>query len=333
MKKSILKLLKTNKLKFIFIALIFPILVSWGALGHEHINRAAVLSIPTPLQSFFYNHIDFMTQEASVPDLRKYTLGDKAEDPRHYIDLENFGSLDSLPATLAELNKKYSEEFLRQNGILPWYLEEMMAKLTKAFKDKRKTEILFLAADMAHYLGDANTPLHATVNYDGQLSNQKGIHSLWETQMFKMFAETYNYNAGEAVYINDIRKEIWRMVNNSHALADTLLRVDKELRQKVSTDFIFVKDTSQNGNKSKYQAYSPAYAQKLHEHLNGMIESQMRSSIKAAASFWYTAWVNAGKPDLSDLDPESQTARNKPALKKELKLFRQGKLMDIKVGK
>jgi len=137
----------SNRLKIAAFILLTPILISWGVFGHEHINRAAVLALPAPLQTFFYNHIDFITQESSVPDLRKYTLNDKAENPRHYVDLENFGSPDTLPATLAEVKKKYDEKFLQQNGILPWYIEEMMDKLTKAFKEKRKTEILFLAAD------------------------------------------------------------------------------------------------------------------------------------------------------------------------------------------
>lgn len=61
-----------------------------------------------------------------------------------------------------------------------------------------------------------------------------------------------------------------------------------------------------------------------------MIEKQLRSAIKVTSSFWYTAWVNAGKPDLSDLDPVEQTERNKGNLKRELRLLKQGKLTDVK---
>ena len=75
--------------------------------------------------------------------------------------------MDSLPATLTDVKKKYDEKFLQQNGILPWYIEEIMDQLTKAFKEKRKTEILFLAADLGHYIGDAHMPLHTSANHDG----------------------------------------------------------------------------------------------------------------------------------------------------------------------
>ena len=47
--------------------------------------------------------------------------------------------------------------------------------------------------------------------------------------------------------------------------------------------------------------YSSAYSKAYNEKLNGMIERRMRQSIFAIASFWYTAWVNAGQPDLTKL--------------------------------
>ena len=34
-----------------------------------------------------------------------------------------------------------------------------------------------------------------------------------------------------------------------------------------------------------------------------MIERRMKQSIEAVASFWYTAWVDAGQPDLGALLP------------------------------
>jgi len=333
MKKDFLK--NASRLRILAFLLIIPVLVSWGVYGHEHINRAAVLALPAPLQSFFYNHIDFITQESSVPDLRKYTLNDNAEKPRHYIDLENFGPTDSLPATLSDAKKKYDENFLQQNGILPWYIEEMMDKLTKAFKEKRKTEILFLAADLGHYIGDAHMPLHTSANHDGQLTNQKGIHAFWESRLPEMFGDNYNYFTGEAVYIKDIPKETWRMITATHLLVDTLLSADKELRLQFPAGNVYMKDASGNIVKNKFNApvLTAEYSRQYNAKLKGMVEKQMRLAISSTANFWYTAWVNAGKPDLSDLDPADQTKRNKSNLQRELKLFKQGKLVDIKSEK
>lgn len=311
------------------------VFISWGTFGHEHINRAAVLALPQPLQQFFYNHIDFITEESTVPDLRKYTLNDKSENPRHFIDLENFGALDSLPKTTEELKKKYDDKFLGQNGILLWYVQDLQEKLTKAFKEKKKTEILFIASDLGHYIGDAHMPLHTSANYDGQQTNQKGIHALWESRIPEMFGKNYNYNVTDAVYIQDVQKEIWSIIMHSHQLKDTVLSVDKALRAKVGDDKLYKQDAAGKPVKNKYgqPVFSDEYATQLHTALNGMVEKQMRASASATSNFWYTAWVNAGKPDLSDLDPADLTKQNGKLFKKEMKLRKQGKLFGIESEK
>ena len=316
----------------IFASAIGFLTLSWGIVGHERINKAAVMALPQSLQVFFYNHIDFITQEASVPDIRKYALNYKDENPRHYFDMENFGAVDSIPQTLEAAKKKYDARFLNDNGILPWYIEDMMVKLTKAFKDKNRAEILFLAADLGHYIGDAHMPLHTSANHDGQLSDQKGIHSLWESRLPELFAKNYKLNVPQAQYYQDVHKATWDMINDTHSLAQPLLDIDKKLRTTTPEGQVFKMDADGKVLKSKYNTavFSDEYAKKLHEQLNGMVESQMKKAITATASFWYTAWVNAGKPDLSDLDAPSVTQRNYQSLRDDLKMFQQGNLFGMK---
>jgi hypothetical protein len=305
--------------------------LSWGIFGHEHINNSAVMALPKPLQTFFYNHLDFITQESTVPDLRKYTLRDKAENPRHFMDLENFGDVESIPLPFDEAKKKYDEKFLADNGILPWYIQETMTKLTKAMKDKRKTEILFLAGDLAHYIGDAHMPLHTSANHDGQLTNQKGIHSLWESRLPEMFGRNYNFYTGEAKYIENVEKATWEMLKDSHSQVEPLLLIDRNLRATFTPETMFNKDEKGNIAKNKFGdlIYSKEYATQLHKALNGMVENQMRKAIVATSNFWYTAWVNAGKPNLDGLDSKEMTSRNKKNLKNDLKLWKTGKLFGL----
>jgi hypothetical protein len=323
-----------KRLSFLLIAVCSAGMISWGTFGHEHINRSAVFALPQPLQTFFFNHIDFITQESTVPDLRKYTLNDKSENPRHFIDLENYGSPDSLPATMTELKKKYDDKFLGQNGTLYWYLPELMEKLTKAFKEKRKTEILFLAADLGHYMGDAHMPLHTSANYDGQMTGQKGVHALWESRLPELFGKDYHYNVSEAKMVDDVPGAFRKIILHSHQLKDTLLSVDKELRKKFG-DKTYKTDADGKPMKNKFGAllFSDEYADAFHKALNGMVERQMRASIQATSDFWYTAWVNAGKPDLSGLDPAELTESNSKQLEKELKLWKSGKLFGVESEK
>jgi hypothetical protein len=331
--------MKSSKLRAICIlfslGLISFISISWGIFGHEHINKSAVFALPQPLQTFFYNHIDFVTQEATVPDLRKYTLKDKTESPRHYFDVENFGIVDSIPRNFEVAKKKYDQKFLNDNGILPWYIQEMMTKLTKAFKDKRKTEILFLASDLGHYIGDAHMPLHTSANHDGQLTNQKGIHALWEARIPELYGKNYNFHTEEAHYIENVEQATWALVMDSHSLVAPLLLADKKTKESFPAESVFLKDDKGNIARNKFNdpLFADEFTKKFNEEMNGMVENQMKKAIVATSSFWYTAWINAGKPNLDDLDLPDLTQRNKKLLKQDLKLWNKGKIFGLESEK
>jgi hypothetical protein len=307
------------------------LLFGWGNWGHQHINHAAVLDLPPEMRVFYYNHIDFITEEAVVPDIRKYTINDRAEFARHFIDIEAFGN-DILPQTPAEAYKKYDSLTLQKYGILPWYIQEMMVKLTKSFKAKNKTEILFLSADLAHYLGDANMPLHTALNHNGQLTNQVGIHGFWESQIPEMFGDDYNFKVASPKYISDIATGTWDIIWHSHKLEDTLLLKEKALRANFPADQVYKKDSTGHIAKVWYgdPIYSYAYAVAYNKALDGMVEDQLRHAINDVANFWYTAWVNAGKPDLDDIDSPDLTKANKKNYKKEMKLIGKGKMTGFK---
>jgi hypothetical protein len=309
------------------------LLFAWGSWGHEHINRAAVLALPPAMRTFFYNHVDFMVQEAVVPDLRKYTLSDKAEGPRHFIDLEDYGNLpiSQLPQTSTEAYAKYEPAFLDKNGRLPWFIQDMLGKLTQAMKNGRKEDILFIAADLGHYLGDATQPLHTSQNHDGQLTGQKGIHAFYESQTVEKFGKTYNFKLKEPQLIQDPVAETWRLIAQSHASADTLLSIEKKLQTEIGAANMFETDAQGQVKKNVFNSNirTAAYTESFHKALKRMEERQLRTAAQAAANYWYTAWVNAGKPDLSKLDTEYTTKSSQANLKDELKLLQTGKLVDF----
>ena len=298
----------------------------WGVWGHNHIDKGAVLSLPPEMGMFFYNHSDFITEESVVPDIRKHTLNDKAEGARHFIDLEryNYESPAMMPRTMDDVIAKYGKDTVNKYGILPWYIQDMMVKLTAAFKNKSKTEILFLAADLGHYVGDANMPLHTSINHNGQLTNQQGIHSFWESQLPETFGKNYNLYTGQAHYIKDVEQATWAMIDSTHALVDKLLKLERKMRKDNPEDKQYVIGADGQPVKNKYgeKVHSYEYAHIYHELLDGMVEKQLKKAIKMTGDLWYTAWVNAGKPDLSQLDPEYITDRNKPFYNEELKSWK-----------
>lgn len=308
---------------------------AWGQWGHKHISRAAVFALPDSMRTFFYNHIDYITEAAVVPDLRRALINDKNESPRHFLDVEDFKiPLNEFPKTTKEAYQKYDSSFLNKTGYLPWYIQNLTEKLTNAFKRKNKSEILFIAADLSHYIGDAGQPLHTTSNYDGQLTHQKGVHALFESNLPQAFGGTYNFRTPQAKYISDIPEETWKIIEESHSLVDTILLKEKEVRHQFTADNMYKKDS--NGKTVMFYnspVFSDEYARAFNTALGGMIQKQLQLSIYEVACFWYTAWINAGSPDLNLLDDPHLTKQNKKNYKNELKAWKKGRILNLSSGR
>ena len=330
--------MKTKILKIVFLFLLISgsitLAFAWGQWGHKHISRAAVFALPAPMQKFYYNHIDFITEGAVVPDLRRGLLNDRNEPPRHYIDVEDFKiPLSAFPKTAKEAFEKYDSAFLNKTGYLPWYIENLTEKLTYAFKKRDKSGILFLSAELSHYVADAHMPLHTSSNYNGQLTGQKGVHSLWESTLPDRFGGSYNFKTPQAKYIKNIPDETFKMIEQSHSLVDTLLAKEKEVRSRFTEENMYKRDSS--GNVIKFYnspVFSDEYAKQFNEALGGMVEKQLQLSIYDVASYWYTAWVNGGSPDLISLDDPHLTKQNKKNYRLELKAWNKGKLLNLSTG-
>ncbi|MEO8721580.1 MAG: zinc dependent phospholipase C family protein [Ginsengibacter sp.] len=324
------KILKTS-LFLLFIIGSITLVFAWGQWGHKHISRAAVFTLPQGMQKFFYNHIDYITEGAVVPDLRRALINDKNEPPRHFIDVENFKiPISEFPKTTKEAFQKYDSAFLHKSGYLPWYIQDLTKKLTEAFKKKNKSEILFIATDLSHYIGDANQPLHATSNYNGQLTNQKGVHSLWESTLPEMFRTSYTFKTDRAQYIADIPAATLNIIARSNALVDTLLAAEMKVRNRFTIENMYKKDSS--GKTVMFYnspVFSDEYAQQFNTALNGMIQKQLLRSIHDVASFWYTAWVDAGSPDLLSLDDPHLTKQNKKNFERESKAWKKGRILNL----
>lgn len=271
----------------------------WGFFGHQKINYYAVFLLPPEMVVLYKPNIEFITEHAVDPDKRRYMVA--AEGPRHYIDIDYYGKypFDSLPRKWDDAVAKYSEAALTENGIVPWWVQIMQKRLVNAFKEKDQSKILKLSAEIGHYIADAHVPLHANSNHNGQLTGQQGIHGFWESRVPELLAEKeWSFFIGKAEYIKNPGDFIWKRVLESAAAADTVLKYEKQLSKKFSPDKKF---SFEERNGKIVRQYSSAYSVAYNEMLKGMIERRMRSSIYAVASFWYTAWVDAGQPDLTKL--------------------------------
>jgi hypothetical protein len=280
----------------------------WGFYAHKKINYFAVFLLPPEMMVLYKPNIDFVAEHAVDPDKRRYAVPEEA--PRHYIDIDHYGKYpyDSLPRKWNDAVVKYSEDTLNAHGIVPWWLQTMLYRLTDAFKEKNQVKILKYSAEIGHYIADSHVPLHANSNHNGQFTDQKGIHGFWESRIPELLAEKeWDFFIGKADYIKNPADFIWKRILESGAEADTVLKYEKELTKNFPSDQKF---SFEDRNGTTIRQYSSAFSKKYNDLLKGMVERRMRQSIYAVASFWYTAWVNAGQPDLTKLSNKEFTAED-----------------------
>ncbi len=271
---------------------------AWGFFAHKKINRMAVFTLPPPMLVFYKKYIQYITENATNPDKRRYAV--EGEASRHYIDMEHYTTNPHYKAALSwkEAQKIYGQKLLQSHGIIPWHIIKMQYQLTKAFKTKNVYQILRLSADVGHYIADAHVPLHTTKNYNGQLTNQHGIHGLWETRLPELFSYQYNLFVGKAKYIHDIHTTIWKTIIHTHQEVHKVLFLEKKLSQQFPKR---KKYCIEQRKTSLFRNYAVDYAKAYHQLLNGQVERQMCAAIKMVGDFWFTCWVKAGQPDLKSL--------------------------------
>jgi len=318
-----------NLLRSIFIIILLGTITiflgSWGFLVHKTAHQLAIYELPKNLCGYFYKNIDYLEYNAVRPDVRRNT--DHSEAPKHFIDLEAFGDSAAykMPVKWNDAVKKYSTDTLLKYGYVPYYIVEMQQQLTNAFKNGNTDSILFYAADIGHYIEDANVPLHTSINYDGQLTDQKGIHALWETVVPEIEISNYNlHSTHKAHYIKNKEQAIWAAIRRSHALLPDVFAKEKAVSANF-TDKTKYRIEIRNGKEVKY--YTTAFAKAYAAALGATINDQLIHSADMVADFWYTAWVDAGKPDINSLPAAKLKNTQKLQLKKELKSFKQNSLI------
>jgi hypothetical protein len=291
---------------------------SWGFFAHKQINKLAIFTLPPEMIGFYKKHLEFIEHQAVNPDKRRNVL--KEEACRHFIDLDAYPDSVKLPLYWKEAVTKFSEDSLARHGIIPWHIQHIKFQLTEAFRQKAIDKILRLSADLGHYAADANVPLHTTSNYNGQLTNQHGIHGFWESRLPELFHDDYDFFVGKAVYLENTQQAAWNSVHTAHAAVDSVLLFEKALTNNFPED---KKYAFEERNGVTLKMYSEDYSRTYHEQLAGQVERRMRASVLFVGSLWYTCWVDAGQPNLDALNYEL-SGNEKEEIEKEKKAIPKG---------
>lgn len=272
--------------------------LTWGFYAHRKINRMAVFTLPPQMIDFYKEHIEYITKHAEDPDKRSFI--NTNERVKHYIDIDYYGDkpFDNIPKYWKDAVSKFTEDTLKKYGINPWTIISMLYGLTDAFKEQDVDKILWYSANLGHYIADACTPLHTTQYYDGKNSKQKGIHKFWESRIPELTAENFDFFTGRSEYIDKPVDKIWTTIKESNAAIDTIFSVEEKMQTTFPLDKKFSYKTK---GRKQTKVYSKEYTLEFSKKLNGMVEKRMKAAVLLVGSMWYTAWVNSGRPHLTEM--------------------------------
>ena len=226
--------------------------------------------------------LDTKEKLLSLTSLNVYKTGDRAEGPRHFLDIDIYGPypFEELPHNYDEAVAKFGVEDVTKRGVATWRIAEYTQLLSEAMKSGDTEKIVQTAGALAHYVEDIHMPLHVVKNYNGQLTNQHGVHQRFEDDMVDAYAEQIHLSPETASEIEDPLEAAFDIVLDSYVYADNLLHADRTAKLGEDT-------------------YGTPYLEKLFRFSGWIAVQRMNDAATATASYWYTAWLLAGKPKLN----------------------------------
>ncbi len=269
-------------LTFVFFTILFlaPKNYPWGKTGHKLINKEALDILPPEMIAFkgWQNYI--VEHAVDADDRKKF---DKTESPKHYIDIDFYKEFNSgrMIYDRQQLTTIYGDSTLKEIGLLPWATMDSFNNLIEAFKEKNRDKALIYASDLAHYAADGHQPFHTVMNYNGQLTNQKGVHGRYEIDMIEKYYDQIvtSISPEKVAYINDPLDFIFKYISNSNSVCNVILDADN-----------FAHNSAKNHDSDEYYRL-------LWFKTNYITTIQLTKASEDVASLIYSAWVDAGKPD------------------------------------
>jgi hypothetical protein len=258
---------------------------AWGLVGHRLIMARAIELLPQELKPFFDRFRDEIVIRVVDPDLWRNVGWD--EGPNHFVDfgLPSLGPYPfaGLPRDYTQAVEKFGMTEMKRIGLLPWREAEMVGNLRRGFEGFTRqapfarSDVVLFSAVASHYIQDAHQPLHATNNYDGQLTGNLGIHARFESDLIERFESRLTLAPGPPKVILNPREAAFDVLLESNRLVERLLTADTEAA-------------------AGKAVYDDDYYEKLFVKTKPVLDQRLSQSIAATAGIIIGAWEAAGRP-------------------------------------
>lgn len=275
--------------------------LAWGVEAHRFIMERAIDRLPPELRPVYERWRPVLVERSIDPDLWRLA-GWEDEPPRHFLDMDAYGAypFPDLPREYDRAVERYGREFVHKNGLAPWRIAEIFGRLRQAFEDQPKggeyalSNARFYSAVLAHYVSDIHVPLHAVVNYDGQLTGQWGIHARFESELFDRYRDRLRVTAPAVPPVKDPRAFAFDTLLASYEASAVVLAADAKAV-------------------AGRTMYDDGYFDMVFGELRGTLEDRLSRSVGAVTAMVAGAWEAAGRPPLPLETPRrTRPVRPKP---------------------
>lgn len=275
--------LRQQRGAFVLCALLCLLLPShsfaWGRGAHRLVVNKAIETLPADIRPFFEANRTILSQHVTDP------LDAIAKTPperhNHFILLDKYGRFpfEALPRSYKAAVTKFGRVKLDANGLLPWQIGVYSEKLTETMKAGKWEEAKLNAAILANYVAEAHDPFNTTDNFDGRLSAQPGVNERFGTTLIDRFSSFFPMRPNDAIFINDPTDRAFEACLSSHSWLETILLADRNARR---------------GENS----FNDEYYDRFYNQAAAILIRQLSDAATDVGSFWFTAWKNAGSPQL-----------------------------------
>jgi hypothetical protein len=211
---------------------------AWGLAAHRWVARRAAAMVDRRCAGLGERYAAELADRTVEPDtVLRAQLG-RAEEVRHFLDLDHYGAppFRRLPRGYEDAVARFGLAALEEQGVLPWHAERLARRLADEAGRGDWPAARVTAGHLAHYAADATMPLHATENYDGQLSGQRGLHRRIEATLVDDHLGRFVERAARAPARPSVPPErcaaaLFATLDDSYAAVGSLLVADRAARR------------------------------------------------------------------------------------------------------
>jgi hypothetical protein len=252
---------------------------AWGNGAQRMIVGHAVDTLPYDIRYFFEANRSYFADHVDDP----VELIDKHPSERlnHFIELDKYGKwpYEALPRNYKAALAKYGKSKIDATGLLPWAIGLYSQKLTEDMKAGRWEEVKKDAAFLANYVAEAHDPFNTTENFDGKLSGQSGVNERFNAALVVRFGSFFPLNPHDASFISDPTDHAFDACLSAHSQVESILIADRDAKKGLSS-------------------YTDDYYDRFYNLTAASLIKQLSDASTDVGSYWLTAWINAGRPQL-----------------------------------